>query len=137
MDDAVARYRAASEAGDVAAAMQTLAPAAELVSPLSGRLVFRGTEDVRVLLTAIYGTLSGVRWSEEVGDDRLRLVVGEAMVGPLRLEDAMVLELAEDGRIQRIRPYLRPWLAVTLLALRLAPKVARHPEVVRRALRPS
>jgi hypothetical protein len=49
----------------------------------------------------------------------------------------MVLELAADGRIQRIRPYLRPWLALTLLALMLGPKVARHPGLVRRALRRS
>lgn len=49
----------------------------------------------------------------------------------------MVLELAADGRIARIRPHLRPWLALTLLALKLGPKVGRHPGVVRRALRKS
>jgi hypothetical protein len=53
----------------------------------------------------------------------------------LTLADAMVLELAADGRIRRIRPYLRPWLALTLLALMLGPKVARRPGVLLRALR--
>jgi hypothetical protein len=47
----------------------------------------------------------------------------------------MVLELAPDGRIQQIRPYLRPWLALTLLAIKLGPKVARHPGLLRRAMR--
>jgi len=42
VDDAVARYRAASEANDIGALLETLAPDVELVSPLSGRLVFRG-----------------------------------------------------------------------------------------------
>jgi hypothetical protein len=135
MVDATERYRASSEANDIDALMETLAPGAELVSPLSGRMVFRGDDDVRILLTAVYGSLKGWRWREEVGGDSLRVIMGDGSIGPFRLADAMVCELAEDGRIQRIRPYLRPWLATTLFALKLGPKVARHPGVVLRALR--
>ena len=135
MDDAVARYRAATEANDIDAVMPALAPDAELVSPLSGRMVFRGKDDLRILLTAVHGSMAGLRWREEIGDGAVRVIMGEAAVGPLRLTDAMVLELAESGQIRRIRPHLRPWLAVTLFAARLGPKVARHPGVVRRALR--
>ena len=51
------------------------------------------------------------------------------------ITDAMVLELDDAGLIVRIRPHLRPWLAITLFALLLGPKIARHPGVVRRALR--
>ncbi len=131
----MARYRAASEADDIDGIMATLTPGAELVSPLSGRMVFRGKTDLRVLLTAVYGSMTGLRWREEMGDGNVRVVVGDAAVGPFKLGDAMVFELAEDGRIQRIRPHLRPWLALTLLALKLGPKIGRHPGVVRRALR--
>jgi hypothetical protein len=133
--DAVARFRVASEANDIAALMQTLASDAELVSPLSGRMVFRGHEDLRLLLGAVYGSLKSLRWREEVGDGDLRVVTGECLIGPLRLGDAMVLELAPDGQIKRIRPHLRPWLSLTLFALILAPKMARNPGVLRRALR--
>ena len=135
VDDAVARYRTATEANDIDGVMDTLAPDAELVSPISGRMVFRGKEDLRVLLTAVYGSLGDVRWGKEVGDDRVRVLTGDSRVGPLRLGDAMVFDLAEDGRIRRIRPHLRPWLALTLFALKLGPKVGRHPGIVRRALR--
>jgi hypothetical protein len=135
VDDAVARYRAASEANDIDAAMATLAPDAELVSPISGRLVFTGHDDLRVLLTAVYASISDLHWREELGSERVRVVVGDAVVGPLRLGDAMVLELAEDGRIQRITPHLRPWVTLTLLALKLGPRIGRHPRLVRRALR--
>jgi hypothetical protein len=135
VDDAVARYRAASQADDIDGMMETLAPDAELVSPLSGRMVFRGQTDLRVLLTAVYGSMTGLRWREEVGEGDVRVVVGDAAVGPLKIGDAMVFELAADGRIQRIRPHLRPWLALTLLALKLGPKMGRHPGVLRRALR--
>jgi hypothetical protein len=135
VDDAVARYRTASEADDIDGLMATLAADAELVSPLSGRMVFRGPTDLRVLLTAVYGSMTGLRWRQEVGDGNVRVVVGDAAVGPFKIDDAMVFELADDGRIQRIRPHLRPWLALTLLALKLGPKMGRHPGVVRRALR--
>ena len=65
----------------------------------------------------------------------MRVVIGDAAVGPVKLADAMVFELAEDGRIRRIRPHLRPWLALTFLALKLGPKLVRQPGLVRRALK--
>ena len=132
--DAVSRYCAASEAGDINALIETLAPDAELVSPISGRMVFRGHEDLRVLLTAIYGSLRGLSWAKQIGDGPERVVLGEARIAGVRVTDAMVFELAGDGQIRRIRPHLRPWLALTLLAAALAPKVGRHAGVVRRAL---
>src|SRR3954447_14918636 len=135
MSEAVARFRAASEAGDVEGMMAALAPAPRLVSPISGRLIFHGEGDLRVLLTAIYRTMRDVRWGPELGDGEMRVVLGEAKVGPLRLTDAMVLDLAGDGKIQAFRPHLRPWLGLTLLALALAPKLARHPGVMWRAAR--
>jgi hypothetical protein len=133
--DAIARYKRASEANDIDGLMATLAPDAELVSPLSGRMVFRGADDLRVLLTAVYGSMTGLHWHTEVGDGNIRVIVGEGKVGGFRLGDAMVLELGDDGRIRRIRPHLRPWLALTVLAMMLGPKVGRHPSVVWRALR--
>ncbi len=135
MDDAVARYRKASEANDIDGMMDTLAPDVELVSPLSGRMVFRGRDDLRVLLAAVYDSMVGLRWRHEVGDGNVRVVIGDGKVAGLKLGDAMVLELADDGRIKRIRPHLRPWLALTVFAITLGPKVGRHPGVVLRALR--
>lgn len=53
--NAVARYRFASEQNDIEDLVQALAPEAELISPLSGRMVFGGREDLRILLGAVYG----------------------------------------------------------------------------------
>jgi hypothetical protein len=136
VDDAVTRYRAASEANDIDTLVELLEPDAELISPLSGRLVFRGVDDLRILLSAVYGSLRGWRWQEQVANDRLWVLVGEGKVGPFRLEDAMILEFSSEGRIRRIRPYLRPWLGLTGFAVLVAPRLARHPGVILRALRP-
>lgn len=135
MDDAISRYRTASEAGDIDGIMETLTPDVELVSPISGRMVFRGGDDVEVLLAAVYGSLKGLRWTETIGDGERRVAVGSARLMGVRLTDAMVFDLAPDGRIRRIGPHLRPWLALTLFALVLGPKVGCRPGVVWRALR--
>lgn len=132
--DAVARYRAASEAEDIDAIMETLTPDVEVISPISGRMVFRGQADVRILLSAVYSSLEQLRWTERVGGGERVVLLGEMRVGGIRMTDAMVFELGPDGRIRRISPHLRPWLALTVFAGLAGAKVARHPGVVRRAL---
>jgi len=132
--DAVADYRAATERGDIDGIMRTLVPDAEVVSPISNRMVFRGTDDVRILLSAVYGTLRDLRWTERIGDGDSQVLLGEARIAGVRMTDAMAFDLAPDGRIRRIRPHLRPWLALTVFAAVLGPQVARRPAVVRRAL---
>ena len=62
--DAVAVFCDATRARDVDRIVSTLAPDAELRSPLSGRMVFRGRDDLRVLLGAVYGGLSNLVWRE-------------------------------------------------------------------------
>jgi hypothetical protein len=135
MVDALERYRAASEAGDIGGIMAACAPEVELVSPISGRMVFRGEKDVGVLLAAVYGSLKDLRWTDTLGEGPRRVMVGEARLLGVRLTDAMVFDLDAEGRIRRIGPHLRPWLALTLFAMVLGPKVSLRPGVVLRALR--
>jgi hypothetical protein len=136
MDDAISRYRAASQDNDIDSLMATLSPDVEVVSPISGRMVFRGSDDVRFLLGAVYGSLAGLQWTEQLADGASSVLVGEAKVAGVGLTDAMVFDIAPDGRIARIRPHLRPWLALTLFALLLGPKVVRRPGALWRALKP-
>ncbi len=133
--DSISRYRSASEAGDIPGLMEATRPDVEVVSPISGRMVFKGRDDVEFLLSAVYGTLSGLRWKQEIGEGAHRVLYGEAKLGPVRMTDAMVFELDGDGRIRRISPHLRPWLALTLFAIVLGPRVGFRPGVVWRALR--
>jgi hypothetical protein len=134
MESAVERYCTASAADDLDGMLETLAPDVELVSPISGRMIFRGRRDLAVLLRAVNGSITQLRWEERVQDGKMHVVIGYGQVAGVQFTDAMVVELAADGGIQRIRPHLRPWLAVTIFALRLAPKLIRHPDVLSRAL---
>ena len=134
-NDAVATFLDATKARDIDRMVSVLAPDAELHSPLFGNMVFRGRDDLRVLLGAVYGGLSGLVWREVIGEGATRVAVSDARIAGLTITDAMVLELDAAGLIVRIRPHLKPWLAITLFALLLGPKIARHPGVLRRALR--
>ncbi|MEW2481355.1 nuclear transport factor 2 family protein [Mycobacterium sp. NPDC049093] len=133
--DSVSAFCEATRTNDIDRAMATLAPDAELISPLSGRMVFRGHDDLRSLLTAVYGGLRQLSWQEPIGEGQIRVAVSEGRVAGVTITDALVLELDDTGQIRRLRPHLRPWLATTVFALLLGPKIARHPAVLRLALR--
>jgi hypothetical protein len=75
-----------------------------------------------------------LQWREFVGEGQTRVAISEGRIGGVGISDAMVVELDDAGRIRRIRQHLRPWLAVTVFAVKLGPKIARHPGVIRRAL---
>ena len=134
-DTAVNRYAVAAAERRIDELMQTLSPDVEVRSPISGRLVFAGHREVRYLLTAVYGALSDLRWHGEFGEDDTRVLVGEGSIGRLRLTDAMVFELTEDGLIRRVTPHLRPWISLSALALRLLPRLIKRPRLLLAAWR--
>lgn len=90
---------------------------------------------MRTLLGAVYGTLRDVEWHEQVEDADVVVLRGSARIGPIRLGDAMWLELDREGRIQRVRPHLRPWLGLSAFAVVVGAKMLRHPAIILRALR--
>ncbi|MFE9783806.1 nuclear transport factor 2 family protein [Nocardia salmonicida] len=135
--DAVARFRHATTTNDIAALLDTLTEDAELVSPVSGRLAFRGRNDLAPLLTLVYRAVGDLRWTDTLGTGDTRVLLGQARFGPFRMTEAMVLDLDTDGRIRRMRPHLRPWLALTAVAVWLGPNLLRYPGAIRRAARPA
>lgn len=133
--DAVARYCAASEAGDMQALAATFAPDIELPSPLLASFRFRGSADVKSVLSEVYALLDKVSWEEPIGSGRTRVAVTHAKFLGIHIDDAMLFELDAEDRITRIRPHLRPLLATIVFALLLGLRMALHPSVVLRALR--
>jgi hypothetical protein len=115
----------------------TFAPGIELPSPLFGTFVFKGADDVRELFTAVYDLLGEVTWESPIGTDAPRVAMEHARVAGLRIDNAMHFDLDREGRILRMRPHLRPLLAVLVFAALIGPRMARHPGVVLRAIRRS
>ncbi|MFD3703230.1 nuclear transport factor 2 family protein [Nocardia sp. NPDC058658] len=134
--DTVARFRRATTDSDIPAILDTLTEDAELISPLSGRLVFRGHTDLTPLLTLIYRPRSHLRWTDTLGTGPTRVLLGEAKAGPFRMTEALVLTLTPTGRIHRLSPHLRPWPALTAVAIYLGPSLLRYPGAIRRAASP-
>jgi len=112
----------------------TFAPDVQLPSPLFGSFRFRGARDVRIVLGAVYGLLSEVDWEEPIGSGPRRVAVTHARFAGLHIDDAMLFELDEQGRIACIRPHLRPLFATLVFAMLLGPRLVLHPGVVLRAL---
>jgi hypothetical protein len=135
MEDAVACYCEATESGDMDAMRSTFAEDVRLPSPLFGRMTFKGRQDVGYLLAAVYGLLREVHWHTPVGEGKDRVVISTARIAGLKVDDAMVFELDEQGLIRRIRPHLRPLAATLAFALMIGPRVARRPGIVLTALR--
>jgi len=90
---------------------------------------------VRLILAAVFTALTDIRWSyiTEVRDGRC-VACGSAKIFGIQMDDAAVIDLAADGSIARFQPHQRPWLALTLIALRTLPMMIRRPAVVYRAL---
>ena len=112
-----------------------MAPDAELVSPLLSRGVIRGQKDLRLLFGAVYGSLSEVRWKAAMEDGDRALMIATARIGPFRIDDAMLFEFDPEGRIERLRPHLRPFLATTWFALVVGAELMRSPGIIWRAMR--
>ncbi len=113
----------------------TLAADVTLPSPLIGRAVFKGRDDVVGVLSAVYSLLRGVRWEPPLTDGSRTLAYAEARIGGLRIFDAMGFEVGPDGLITRVRPHLRPLLATIVFLLMMVPRVASRPGLLLRAAR--
>jgi hypothetical protein len=131
--DAIAEFRTAWDANDLDRLADTLAPDAEFVSPLVARGVVRGKHDLRLLFAELHVGLSEVRWTEQIVDGDRGVLIAKARVGPFRVDNAMVFKLDRDGRIQRLRPHLRPYLAATWFGLTMSRRLVRHPGLLWRA----
>lgn len=124
--DAVARWRAAGEAGDAAGAVAALSPDVTLVSPITEQFTFRGHEQVRTLLEVALPAIEGITYTDQIAEGRTVALFYEARVGTTRLYEAQRLRLATDGLITEITLFIRPLPALTRLMTRLGPELARR-----------
>lgn len=117
--------RRAAEANDVDGVMSTFADDVILRSPITERVVFRGTDDVRAALREVFAVLEGIEYIADLGDSRTRALFYRSTVGGRPLEEAMRVQLDEAGAIEELTIFYRPLPGLVSFAAALAPRVAR------------
>ena len=123
-----ARFRAAGEAGDVEAMIQTLAPDVVLRSPITMLIDIRGHDEMRELLACVFATIEDIRYFEDFGDDSTRALFYRARVGSQPVEEASLLRFDEDGLVREMTLWFRPLPGLAAVTAGLGPKLirARH-----------
>jgi hypothetical protein len=119
-----AAYRAAVEAGDVAALAACVTPDITLKSPITDRFAFVGKEQVAAIMADVFAVVSERRFTAEVGEGATRVLRGAGRVNGIAIEETICLQLAENGLIERIELFVRPLPGLTALAAALGPRLA-------------
>ena len=125
-DDTIRSLRAAAEAGDVDAFLATLADDVVLRSPITDSTVFRGRDEMRELMEAVFATIKEIRYFEEVGDERTRALFYRARVGKQQVEEATLARLDDAGKVRELTIWFRPLPGLTRLTADLTPRLARQ-----------
>lgn len=125
-DTPTAAYRAAVEAGDVAALRACLTPTVTLKSPITDQFEFVGREQVAEVMEDVFAVVSERRFLSDTGEAQRRVLVGAGRVGGVAIDEVLLIALDDAGLITRIELYIRPLPGLVTLAAELGPRVARR-----------
>lgn len=119
-------FRAAVEAGDVAAMQACLADDVVFRSPVAHK-PYPGKAITSAILAHVIEVFSDFRYVRELGDEAGHALVFEAKVGELAITGCDFLVLDDDGLITDFMVMVRPLKAAQALAEAMA---ARFPSIV-------
>jgi hypothetical protein len=121
----VASWRAASERGDVDAALACLSRDVVLSSPLTEQFRFEGPDQLRDFLTSAFTAVEDIGFHTETGQGDTYALVYWARVGSQPFEEAQLLRLDDEARIREITLFGRPMPALTALMISAGSELAR------------
>lgn len=110
--------RLAMEARDLPAIVDAFAPDAEFRSPFTGKLSFRGREQIAALARVILEVFEDFHYTAELRGESAGFLVARARVDGQEIEMVDHMRLGPDGRIQQFTVFARP-LPASAAALRL------------------
>jgi SnoaL-like domain len=129
-----ARYRVAAETGDLERFMATLSPDVVFNSPITALTSFEGHDQVRSLMEAVFATVEDIRYTVDIGDERVRALVHHGEISGQAVHEATIVRLNERAEIVEVTFWVRPLPALTALAAALGPKLARRNGRIRSVL---
>jgi SnoaL-like domain len=118
-----ARFRAAVEANDIAAAARLFAEDIAFHSPVTFH-PFLGRETVTKLLTLVADTFEQFRYTDELDADGAHALIFRASVAGKELEGIDLLRLDEQGLIADFTVMVRPLSGLMPFAQAMGEKVA-------------
>jgi hypothetical protein len=120
-----ARFRDAVLADDPDAVAALAADDVVVHGPVTRLMTFRGREELRELFGVVMANVDDIRYVEDVGDDRLRVLTLQGRRGRHRYEEAILMRVDAEGRIVELRIYVRPLPGTVAMAAAFAPALAR------------
>jgi hypothetical protein len=115
-------FRAAVEARDHGAVVDTLAPDVLFHSPVAFK-PFAGREAVGEVLRAVGDVFEDFSYTDELASDGVLALIFRARVGDKAVEGIDVLRFDDDGLIAEFTVMVRPASALMALGEAMAPKV--------------
>jgi limonene-1,2-epoxide hydrolase len=118
-------FKAAVEAGDMDAALATLAPDVTFHSPAVFH-AYQGIETVGALLRLVSETFEDFRYTDTLsgdGEDAVHALIFRASVGGKELEGMDLVRIGPDGLIADFTVMVRPLSGLIALAQAMGPKV--------------
>lgn len=126
MDTPLETWIRSGEKGDAEAAGAALAGDAVLVSPVTDQFVVRGRDEIVDLLRDVFEVLTAIRYVRNERVASGAVLLAEARVGGLVMNEAQFVDFDEQGRIAKVTLFMRPLPASTRFLRRLGPLVARR-----------
>ncbi|WP_328994134.1 nuclear transport factor 2 family protein [Kribbella sp. NBC_01245] len=116
--------RAAAERGDADAVADLLAPDVVFHSPMTERVTFVGREEVAALHRDIFAVLDGLETTDPLALGDSRSFSFRAQVRGVELEAHVLLHVNEQGQIDELKIFVRPFPALATLFGTLPPRVS-------------
>jgi SnoaL-like domain len=112
------QFRAAMEAQDLPAIVNTFEPDAVLRSPITDKLSFTGQEQISAILEVIVDVFNALHFTDEIRTEDAGFLVARAAIDGQDIEWCDHLRLGPDGKIRELTVFVRP-LPATAVALRV------------------
>lgn len=125
-EEAKMPFRAAMEAHDRVAAVNSFTTDAVIRSPISPTLIFRGSKEIDALFEAIFDVFQDLRYTDELRRDDVGILVLEARVEDVPIQVVEYMHFADDGRIRDLTAFFRPMPALAVAARGLGRKLGRR-----------
>jgi SnoaL-like domain len=118
--------RAAVEARDLAAVVDSFATEAVVRSPITEALTFVGHEQIGAIFRVILDVFEDLRYTDELRTGDRALLIGSARVNDTHIEFADHMRLDEQGKICELTVFFRPMPAIVVAARALGEGLGRR-----------